>query len=842
MNLFKKKNFSQARDGFFEILEVQKDHLFAFFNYSLVSSLNLCDNPSNKILIKLNEMKSTRFKDYFQFLCKIRSRNLFTLEKHQIPNHLLFQGSPRDKIIDTMKYIDSNRKNFKILKKQAKTIKLQNYYLHERIHCTLFLSSSSMLILVSSLEQISENIRISCYNITSGEKYSELFIKSPSPRRADFFGIYGNEKSLILRIQFTLFLIEINDSLKLLKTEKVDGIVFLKFSRNNLKSFFIAQKDLYIKLVEFPTMKTLETLLIFSIENSQFSCLEIVEKPFSAILLAQEEYIKLYGPLNFPKELKIRGKCPIKSVKFYLKNGKDEIILVLTSNTIELFDLSKKELNSVIAKGIEIENLCDFMVYESKDIILAYDNQLNSIKIKVLSLYDPYLSQNFSLFFCFSIVHPFFIKKDEEIQEFLQILYLDNRGFLKSKLLDISLKYSEFIKRIWEPEYIDSQDNELELQRSYYDGLIDMIEAWKTKDIVKVNEIAENGKFFWDFKPRNEIKTLYFELNKLKKNSKLINESSEEDFFNDINQISAFAFSKTNAIIALSELGTNFIKILEVTHNKIQLKNILEFDYGQNIGILHKDKFLFSENNGKDFYLFHTYNDIHKCKCLGLVIWSLKKNKLIKKQEFNEDSIMETFEFCEDFDFLLCFFQSGKCFQYSLSSDELSEEEYLLQISPYWVKMFRNCGYLGMAIVNDNLLRIYDIKHKELIKLVYLSGESIIFWRFYKDGKLYLLDLNDTLKCFKFSKKMELNNLECENYLFRELRFFDVDEESKDVVAIKEEGAIVIFNLKDKKTKFKYSMESEGGAKAVFWFNYPSTILILGESLTKLLNLYWEWN
>ena len=136
------------------------------------------------------------------------------------------------------------------------------------------------------------SLKIVCFNTVTGEKTSENTIKllKNDDHNDSKFKITGNKEGFIVWNNQSVILIENTVKIQLLKEEFYNEIILVRFSDKNPKNFFLAQKDQNIKLLEFPTLKTLETLLIFSLENSKFSCLEILED--------------LLNFLNFAKTLK----------------------------------------------------------------------------------------------------------------------------------------------------------------------------------------------------------------------------------------------------------------------------------------------------------------------------------------------------------------------------------------------------------------------------------------------------------------------------------------------------------------------------------------------------------
>ena len=831
------------------------DHLHAFFNYSLANSLSSFENPSKQIFIDLNRAKISRLREYFKFLCIIRSRHFISLKKHQIPNHLLFQDTPRNKIIEVMKFLDSEKKILKQIKKQEKEIKLKPLSLYECYLCSYFIKESSKLIFVSSIND--STLKIICFNIMTGQRICETLINTPQNQLRSDYQLIGNREGLILWTYDILILFEIGDEIKFIKEEIINEIIYLKFSEKNQKKFFMAQKDLYIKAIEFPSMKVVETLLIFSIENSKFSYLEILDDPINLVMLAQNETIKFYSssviPLNFPKELKTQGKSPIKLFKFCKNTEKGDDLIVLTSQTLELLPFSKKNSEMILLQGNICESLNGLKILETKDFIMAYEKNFTEIHLKLFNIKEPLLSQNLSLNYSFPGL-PFL---GEELfpknPDFLNILFLDKFGYVRKIPFNISNKQTELIKKIWEPEEVQFQDLDIDLTRNYYVGLMELIEAWKSREkedgFEQVFEIAENGKFFWDFKFRNEIKTVFLQLNLFSKNPGKINESSEEMYFDDCTKINAFAFSQKDQLLAISEFGTKFIKIIEINEskNQIKLKNVLEFNYGQRFLNQHKEILSFSnpEMKKSQFLLFHCYNDVLMRKCLGLVIWDVNENQLIKKVEFLESSMMETFGFSEKMKILYCFFQNGKCLCFDFAKDEIYEEKTLFQGDSFWVIGFFIEGFSGITLCNDNLLRIYDLKSKNLMKIMYFSGEQFLFWEYKISQKnLVLLDLNENLHKitgFSIEEKLEKRMIKIANKKFGQLYFFDIYEEKDVLIAVREESMIQIFDVRNKKILFKYSAKSEGNIKAAYWLQFPSKIMIVADIYVKIIFLYCEW-
>ena len=109
----------------------------------------------------------------------------------------------------------------------------------------------------------------------------------------------------------------------------------------------------------------------------------------------------------------------------------------------------------------------------------------------------------------------------------MHFFYLDKAANIKNFVLDFDQNNTELIKKIWEPEELNLNDIEesTESQQICNNGLIELIEAWKqaqsSSDFQEVFDIAENGKFFWDFRESREIKSLFLELNKKKKFKKI---------------------------------------------------------------------------------------------------------------------------------------------------------------------------------------------------------------------------------------------------------------------------------------------------------------------------------
>ena len=853
--MFKNGKIKQALEGWSFILENQSDHLHAFFNYSLGITFFNLENPSKEIFMKLNQAKSLRLREYFKFLCKIRSRRFLTLKKHQIPNHLHYQEHSRTKIIETMKFLDNNKKKIKKSENAKKLIKLQGFLLFEKVLCSYLFKEELKLILIHINQGANDIINFSCYNIINGQRVSNVqMIISNMSKNLNFYQICANKEKLIFWTHDFLVFIKITDSINIIKSENISDISYIKFNKVNPNTFYLVQRNISIRLMDFDSLKILETILAFTIENSKFSTIEIFENNISSvILLAQENTIKILGNIlssSFPKELNIQGKGPIKSLKLISNSDPNDSILILTSDTIEILPFSNTLSARILVQSAEIEKYTNIVVLSSKNLILAYENNYSNICFKLFSLKDLYISQNFTLNFPFNGL-PFLEELISQNDDILSFLYLDNQGYLNNIELDISEEQSKLIKNIWEPEEVYFNDIDIELQKNYYDGLIELIESWKesqnSKDFQNLYEIAENGKFYWNFKTKNEIKTLFLELNRLNKNISKINDSSEESLFDDINKISTYAFSKSNSLLAISELGTNFIKILEIKEN-LKLKFILEFNYGQSMDTPHTDILLFSESDIKksSLYLFHNYNDMEKLMCLGMVIWNLSENKLIKRLSFNEETLMCSIGFCEKLQHLYCFFNSGKCLAYQFSVDEINEELYLSQTNPHWIINFYVNDFYGFAVSNDNLIRVYDLKQKNLVKLLYLSGEPIVFCTY--DNLLqncHVMDSNQNIFQVLFKnfnpKKSYINQNKIDQKFFGHLYFFDSHEQTKDMIGVLEEGELIIFNVMEKTKKFKYSMKSEFGIKAAFWLSYPSKIIIIGSTFIKILYLYIKW-
>ncbi len=811
INLYKNKKIKQALEGWSFILEAQKDHLYAFFNYNLVNSLGSYEDAASKRLFM--ELKPSRMKEYFKFLFKIRSRNSMNIKKHQIPNHLLYEENRRSKIVEFMKFLDLNKKNFKRIRKKTKGIRLQEFFLYEKFLCSFLIKESMKLIIASKSNQISNIVKFSHYNPANGSKISEITVPLPKENmQSVFYEMSANKEALIFWTNEYLILMDISISLRFLSLVKVTNIMCVKFNISGSKSFVLVQKDLSIKILAFPSMKTLETILNFSFENSKFSCFEISNHMTPFVIFAQEETLKLYASTVFQKEIKIQGKGPIKCVKFLNDYEKNNEIVVLSSNTFEILSFSKGS-SKILAQGLEIENLNGLKIFNKSDLILGFENNHNTYHIKLFCIKNQLLAQNFTIEFPFNGL--FFLEDiffETENYEFAQILYLDNHGLLKTWLLDIDEKQNELIRLIWQPEEVQFEDLNLELKRNYNDGLRELVEFWRNnshmrKEFDKVFEIAENGKFFWDYKQRNEIKTLFLELNNLKSCHKKINDSSDEANFDDFTKVSAFVISSHKNFLALSELRTNFIKIIEIDEakNLIRLKNVLEFNYGQILETPHQDFLLFSQqiNKNSPSYLFYSYNDLIKSKCLGLVIWDLNDNRIVKKLGFN-DQIMQTLGFSDKLKKLYCFFGDGNCFFYDFSTDETGNEEYLCLESPYYIIVFNVEGLVGIALSTENLLRIFDLKRKILLNILYLTGEPLVFWSYdVMNNKLYILDCKENFQCFKDfnndKKSVEKWAEYVEKKNFGDLYAFDVENESGDLVGIYEEGEIVIINLKEKK-------------------------------------------
>lgn len=853
VSLWQKGQKNKAMQGFKIILENKKDHLHAFFNFSLIEGEEINENITKFIIKNFDNADNSKIKDYLTFLCEIKARKILYLKKHQIPNHLLFSGVQRNKIIEVMKFRENNKKKMKQINKFC--FPLQNF-----CHCSLVLTyfiQSAMLFLVAYSENTNDkNIKIMAYDL-KGNKISELIFENKE--KFSLCHLCGNKDSLIFWTNNYVYLIEIsnNISLKFIKFEYFIDLIFVKFLDNNNKNFVLAQKERYVKLMEFPSLKTLQTILIFSFENSNFSYIDIQENPF-LLILVQENNIKLYflsSNAQITKESKL--KCPnhIKKIQILIKNENIDGFFILDVNSIQFIPYSEKDKTLQIADSPEIENLTDLVYFKNYDLLLAIENNFNKANLKFIHLKDPYLSQNFSL----NHIFPGWIFfKQGEIHEknhdFLHFFYLDKAANIKNFVLDFDQNNTELIKKIWEPEELNLNDIEesTESQQICNNGLIELIEAWKqaqsSSDFQEVFDIAENGKFFWDFRESREIKSLFLELNK-KKKFKKINSFSQEFCFSDITQVSAFFISMDRKFIAFSEFSTHYIKILEVfeKENLIKMKNIMEFDYGQNLNDPRKEGLLFSEQSKKcDFLLFHFYNDMKKLKNLGVVIWNNTLNSLMKKIDFCEEDIIDTFGFLEEKQILFCFFHSGKCLTYNLFQEQIQENELLTQKNGNYSVVFQIIVNQAIVAYSDNIIRIFDLEKNVILKLVYLSGEPITSWNYNRaELSFFFIDRYGSFRGFNFKN----NDLEIKNFcIFEREKYgymysFDLKKINDDLIfiTISDENEINIFENKEQHIIFKKTFGNEGGIKSLFWLSYPTKIIVLGESFIKLFFLYWEW-
>ena len=234
VSLFRNRNIAQAINGWATILESQPDHLYAFFNFSLGNCLSTFENPGTQIFMRLMKAKNSRSREYFKFLCKIRSRNFVSLKKHQIPNHLLFQDNQRNKIIDVMKFIESEKKNMKKIKMKEKEIKFQNISLSELYLCSCYIKECSQLVLVSNINSPS-SLKIVCFNTVTGEKTSENTIKllKNDDHNDSKFKITGNKEGFIVWNNQSVILIENTVKIQLLKEEFYNEIILVRFSDKN---------------------------------------------------------------------------------------------------------------------------------------------------------------------------------------------------------------------------------------------------------------------------------------------------------------------------------------------------------------------------------------------------------------------------------------------------------------------------------------------------------------------------------------------------------------------------------------------------------------------------------
>lgn len=800
--------------------------------------------------------KNIIFKEYFDFLCKIKARNLLTLKKHQIPNHFLFADDQKNKIFETMKYLETNKKKWSQTVKKYKNIPLENFPAYNNHIISCFLLKEVLKLALVTLNENHNSIKIRLYDILTGQKITELDCKKEFD--FEYITICGNNENLVVWTNNSLILLEIlpNFSLKIEKNEKISELIYVKLLKNHSKKILIAQKDKNLKFYEIPSLKPLEDLFIFSFENSNFIFIDVFDNQNLILTLGYDHSLKICELLSSPKifhEIKLKAIYQLKKAKLLVKDGKIEGALILTSKTIEFLSILDKNFRRVYAQSYDIEKIHDIDFLENSNFILAIENNFTSLHVKLIHTKDSFLSQSFHIGNIYP-GNPFFQEKllSNKNDEMKCFIYLDKHSILKHYFVDVSLQYSQLIKKIWTPEEMNFLNIETDLRISRNEGLLELIEAWKnvksSNSFEEVYEIAENGKLYWNYKENKKIKTLFLELNKTKVFEK-INDFSEEFHFSDLAAISAFEISHDKEFIAISELNSYIIKILQVSEekNSVKLKYIMEFNYGQNLKNPYNDGFLFSIKNKKEnLFLFHFFNDMKNLKNLGLVIWNIDENRLLKKLDFKEKAILKTLGYYEQEKELFCFFQSGKCINYNILKDEYEENYILSQKNGNFVLYFILNENQAITLSNDNLLRVLDLKKKLLSKIIYLSGEPISIMKYCKE-KFYfhVIDYSSNYRIFTYLE----NNLCLEKLIvfekkkYGDIYFFDVQKQKNDLcfACLCDESEILIFKSNQEKIIFKYSLKSEGAIKGVFWLNYPSKLLIVGEKFMKIIFVYWKW-